>query len=168
MGSGNSGWVETNELFWGEVERRDRSKCIMCHRPQVFSSLPLLVLNTSFYFLYSDALTSGALLSTEGLSSREWRLQGHSSPLGLTHKCLLCTPALSLLLIGLGILRLKAILEAMCQSWQWSPCHPRSLNASWSTTLSPRRGPGTEQSQVSVYICWMTAAEVGGSWDLKD
>lgn len=32
------GLVETTELFWGEVERRHRSKCIMCHRPQVLSS----------------------------------------------------------------------------------------------------------------------------------
>ena len=79
------GLVETTDLFWGEVERGHRSKWIMCHRPQVLSSAsPVLALS---YFLYSDALTSGALLSMDRLSVlQRMKATGISPPLGLIQR----------------------------------------------------------------------------------
>ena len=57
----------------------------MCHRPQVLSSAsPVLALS---YFLYSDALTSGALLSMDRLSVlQRMKATGISPPLGLIQR----------------------------------------------------------------------------------
>ena len=111
--------------------REDIGANALCAIGPRYSPLPLLVLPLS-YFLYSDALTSGALLSMERPSVlQRMKVTGISPPLGLIHRASL-------------VAQLVNNPPALWETWVWS--------LDWEDPLE--KGKATHSSILTWRIPW--------------